>query len=200
MVSKSLTSLPPPLTRLVHYELTIATPLDLDIFRDYIFIKSGIPEDNERVIDVSNLDELVEQIVWSPSYSRAIAITHDRYISVDSACSSICRSWVNVAAWDDVTWELTWLGFADWGYSSWSRAVETHLFYAYVSKDIGFIIYDIYQDGFDNGPPLGIAFYDIPDVLDIALSNYLIFTAGETGFFILSQPPIYTTYLPVVNH
>ena len=190
----------PAVTPVGFYATEIRTPLDLDILDNYVLLKEGYPDDQVHIVDISdpNNPTLVH---IKESVSDSLAVTADRYLVVNNACSSTCFTWLSVLDWNPPEdWTLTFLGVHDTFGSGWTHEVVIQKFYAYVGKDIGMVAYNYYQKGeFSSTVPRVVAYYDIGDVGDIVPTDEFIYVASqEQGFFIIEAPPQIHTYLPVV--
>ena len=197
----------PTLTLVGQYEADMPTPLDLDLINDYAFLLEGQPNNMVHIVDFANIIEPA-RVHAKESRSKRIAVTHNRYLVVNNACSSICLTWLSVLSWSPDSWEFTFIGAHDVLNSWWSLALETNKFYAYVGKDIGLFVYNFHRQSGD-GSPLQIDYFDIGDVRDIVAFDDYVYAVSvdredyvhpplEGGFFILPAPPLFNTYLPLI--
>lgn len=183
------------------YEAEVANPHDLDLTTQYAFILDGHPNDQLSVVDITDLTKPRLAHTWGPTFlAWAVAISGDRLLDIDGTChSDDCHSWLNVLKWNSETWDLSFIGSHETSFSAYSHSIEAKRSLAYVGKDIGLFVFDIYQDGVHGAPPHEIAVYDIPDVKDMALYDGYLFTAGTDGLTIVEEYPQLMSFLPVVS-
>lgn len=194
----------PTLTITGHFERAIENPRDLDLVNNYAFIRAGPLSNLLVIVDIT--DRLHPKEVHSQyDISSQIAVTSNRYLTVDNACSQACITFLSIASWSPDDWEFTYLASSAYLFSGSTRAIATDHIYAYVGKDVGLVNYSIYEE-FTAGEPLFVSSFNVGNVNDIAVTNGIIYVVSEDssvtgslvegGLYIVPAPPLYQAYMP----
>lgn len=188
----------PQLLLVGHYPIPNASHRDLDLVGDYAFVIEGFSGYPLYVINISNPSlPYLEKI--ADAVGNQVAINGNFSLGISYGCSSFCSSYFVVRKLNWLTWETEHISTSTYLFSAHSFAIEADAIYAYVGKDVGLVIFNYHQEPFGSSLPI-IAYYDVGDVSDIALTEGYIFATTDRGFYIMPRPTIYKSYLPLIAH
>lgn len=180
-------------------------PYDLDILDGYAFALGRGAVGDLLIIEVANPTQPFLEAFIEHFGVRKIHVSRKDIISVFASCSSTCVTLFWVQNWEWGVWDRNTRYFSQIVSSSYSNAVTADNIYAYVGRDIGLFVYNYQREKIY--PPVSI--FETGNIRDIVVQGDYIYAVGIEsddyfnpprlgGFYVLSAPPLFNSYLPIM--